>query len=63
MFDYLKEKGIIILHNGCLETSMEDLNIGYTKNKVLWLENAMKTINSLSKKELQISYIFRLIFE
>lgn len=58
----LKENNIIVLKNGCLETTLTDLEIKYTTDKNAWLENATELIEQTDKEDLEKTYLYQEIF-
>lgn len=63
MLNSLKKKGIIIWKNGCLETTLEDQNIPFTKNKNKWFEDALYYIMDCSASRIKKSEIYRYLYE
>ena len=59
----LKKYKIIILKQGCLESSFFDLGINYTTNKNKWFKDAINLINESSKELIESSYIYNWIFK
>lgn len=63
MFNDLKKSKIIILEYGCLESTLDDLNIKYTKNKNKWFEKAMGLVYESSNDIIESSNIYKWIFK
>lgn len=63
MLNNLKKEKIIILKYGCLESTLADLGIEYTKNKNTWFEKAMNSINEYSNDIIESSNIYKWIFK
>lgn len=62
MFNELKRNGIIILKDGCLETTLIEYGVPYTKNKNNWFKSALKLINNSEKNILENTSIYRWIY-
>lgn len=63
MFNDLKKSKIIILEYGCLESTLDDLGIKYTKNKNKWFEKAMGLVYESSNDIIESSNIYKWIFK
>lgn len=63
MFNDLKKSKIIILEYGCLESTLDDLGIKYTKNKNKWFEKAMGLVYEFSNDIIESSNIYKWIFK
>lgn len=63
MFNDLKKSKIIILEHGCLESTLDDLGIKYTKNKNKWFEKAMGLVYESSNDIIESSNIYKWIFK
>ena len=62
--NFLKKAGIIVLPNGCLETTLEELGIKYTRdNKGNWFSKASQKLIKSSKQDIVGLEIYRWIFE
>lgn len=53
MIEELKEKNMLILKNGELETNLEEFGVSYSNNKSKWISEAINFINKTSKKKLE----------
>lgn len=63
MFNDLKKSKIIILEYGCLESTLDDLGIKYTKNRNKWFEKAMGLVYESSNDIIESSNIYKWIFK
>lgn len=63
MFNDLKKSKIIILEYGCLESTLDDLGIKYTKNKNKWFEKGMGLVYESSNDIIESSNIYKWIFK
>lgn len=63
MFNDLKKSKIIILEYGCLESTLDDLGIKYTKNKNKWFEKAIGLVYESSNDIIESSNIYKWIFK
>ena len=62
MLQDLRNKNIIIIKSGCLETTMKECKIEYTKNKNYWFKNTMEFLNNSDKQKVSALEIYNWIF-
>ena len=56
---WLKTIGIIVIKTGCLETTLKEVGLEYTKKKTRWYNTAISKIQEANENELKNTEVFK----
>ena len=62
VINILRNNNIIVLKNGCLETTLKDLKIEFSNNKKDWLKRAIDAVENESIDTIENSDIYKYLF-